>query len=232
MATLAELIRLLDYPTFLSEKIRELKTQESTSEEIAGFIVLYDQCHGDVQQIKNYLVVSKQKITEKSLPKIHRLRWMKYAAVFTVILGVGTYLITSKSTKNYYKTYADSDPGLPVFMSIEKHALDQWMLTYKDQNYPKALKTGIELLKENPTNDTIQYYIGVIQLELNHPMQAELYFSKINTQKSIFAEQTTWLKAICSISTDKVKAKKMLETIAQSASFYKAKATEILAEEF
>ncbi len=232
MATLAELIRLLDYPTFLSEKIRQLKTLESTSEEVAGFIVLYDQYHGDIQQIKNYLVVSKQKITEKSLPKIHRLRWMKYAAFFAVILGIGTYLITSKSTKNYYKTYADSDPGLPVFMSIEKHALDQWMLTYKDQNYLKALKTGIELLKENPTNDTMHYYIGVIQLELNHPMQAERYFSKINTQKSIFSEQTTWLKAICSMSTDKVKAKKMLETIAQSASFYKAKATEILAEEF
>ncbi len=232
MATLAELIRLLDYPTFLAEKIRQLKTLESTSEEVAGFIVLYDQCNGDIQQIKNYLVVSKQKITEKSLPKIHRLRWMKYAAVFTVILGFGTYLITSKSTKNYYKTYADSDPGLPVFMSIEKHALDQWMLTYKDQNYPKALKTGIELLKENPTNDTIQYYLGVIQLELNHPMQAERYFSKINTQKSVFSEQTTWLKAICSMSTDKVKAKKMLETIAQSVSFYNAKAKELLAEEF
>lgn len=232
MATLAELIRLLDYPTFLSEKIRQLKTLESTSEEVDGFIVLYDQCNGDIQQIKNYLVVSKQKITEKSLSKIRRLRWMKYAAVFAVILGVGTYLITSKSTKNYYKTYADSDPGLPVFMSIEKRVLDQWMLTYKDQNYPKALKTGIELLKENPTNDTIQYYIGVIQLELNHPMQAELYFSKINTQKSVFSEQTTWLKAICSISTDKVKAKKMLETIAQSDSFYKTKAKELLAEEF
>ena len=88
MATLAELIRLLDYPTFLAEKIRQLKTQESTSEEIAGFIVLYDQCNGDIQKIKNYLVVSKQKITEKSLPKIHRLRWMKYAAVFAVILGI------------------------------------------------------------------------------------------------------------------------------------------------
>ena len=232
MATLAELIRLLDYPTFLSEKIRQLKTQESTTEEIDGFIVLYDQCNGDIQQIKNYLVVSKQKITEKSLPKIHRIRWMKYAAVFAVILGIGSYLIISKSTKNYYKTYADSDPGLPVFMSIEKHALDQWMLTYKDQNYPKALKTGIELLKENPTNDTIQYYLGVIQLELNHPIEAERYFSKINTQKSIFAEQTSWLEAICSMYTDKVKAKSMLETIAQSDSFYKAKATELLTEEF
>jgi hypothetical protein len=63
-------------------------------------------------------------------------------------------------------------------------------------------------------------------------MQAERYFSKINTQKSVFSEQTTWLKAICSMSTDKVKAKKMLETIAQSVSFYNAKAKELLAEEF
>jgi len=232
MATLAELIRLLDYPTFLAEKIRELKTQESTSEELAGFIILYDQYHGDVQKIKNYLVVSKQKITEKSLPKIHRLRWMKYAAVFAVIIGIGTYLIISKPTKNYYKTYADTDHGLPVFMSIEKNILDNWMLEYKDKNYVNALKTGIQLLKENPGNDTIYYYLGVIQLELNHPKQAQHFFSTIDTTQSSFSEQTTWLTAICWIYTDKPKAKSMLETIARSHSFYKAKAKILLEEEF
>ena len=232
MATLAELIRLLDYPTFLAEKIRQLKTEGSVNDEVDGFIVLYDHCNGDIQQIKNYLVVSKQKITGKSLPKTHRLRWMKYAAFFAVIFGIGIYFTISKSTKNFYKTYADSDLGLPVFMSIEKHALDQWMLTYKDQNYPKALKTGKQLLKENPTNDTIQYYLGVIQLELNHPMQAERYFSKINTQKSVFSEQTTWLMAICYLYSDKDKAKEILESIARSTSFYQAKAKDLLAEEF
>lgn len=232
MATLEELIRLLDYPTFLAEKIRQLKTEGSVNEEVDGFIVLYDQCNGDIQEIKHYLTVSKQKITGKSLPKIRRLRWVKYAAILVVILGIGTYFTLSKSTKNYYKTYADSDPGLPVFMSIDQHALDQWMLTYKAQNYPIALKTGIQLLQENPTNDTIQYYLGVIQLELNHPTQAQRYFSKITPQRSVFGEQATWLEAICSMYTDKVKAKSMLETIAHSDSFYQAKAKELLAEEF
>ncbi len=232
MATLEELIRLLDYPTFLAEKIRQLKTEGSVNEEVDGFIVLYDQCNGNIQEIKNYLTVSKQKITGNSLPKIRRLRWVKYAAILVVIFGIGTYLTLSKSTKNYYKTYADSDPGLPVFMSIQKHTLDQWMLTYKAQNYPNALKTGIQLLKENPTNDTIQYYLGVIQLELNHPTQAQRYFSKINTQRSVFAEKKTWLLAICYLYSDKIKAKSMLEAIAYSDNFYQAKAKELLAEEF
>lgn len=232
MANLEELIRLLDYPTFLTEKIRELKTQESISDEVAGFIVLHDHFQGDTFRIKNYLRETKQKITSKKTFTIHTLRWLKYAAVFTVILGVGAYFISSKSTKNYYKTYVDSDPGLPVFMSIEKHALDQWMLTYKDQNYPKALKNGIELLKENPTNDTIQYYLGVIQLELNHPSKALYYFSKINISQSTFAEKASWLNAICTMYTDKVKAKRKLKSIAQSDSFYQAKAKQLLAEEF
>ena len=232
MATLAELIRLLDYPTFLAEKIRELKTQESTSEELAGFIILYDQYHGDVQKIKNYLVVSKQKITQRRLPKIHTLRWVKYAAICILILGIGAYFTVQNTTKNYYKTYADTDHGLPVFMSIEKNVLDNWMLEYKDKNYVNALKTGIQLLKENPGNDTICYYLGVIQLELNHPTQAYRYFSTINTNKSSFSEQSTWLTAICWIYTDKPKAKSMLEAIAHSDSFYQAKAKELLAEEF
>ena len=232
MATLEELIRLIDYPTFLAEKIRQLKKEGSANEEVDGFIVLYDQFNGDIQQIKNYLIVSKQKITEKSLPKIRKLHWMKYAAVFALILGMGTYLTLSKSTKNFYKTYADLDSGLPVFMSIEKHTLDHWMLTYKEKNYSKALTIGKNLLQENPTSDTIQYYLGVIQLELNHPNQAKQYFSKINTQKSIFGEKTSWLIAICYMYTDKQKAKEILESIVHSSSYYQTKAKELLAEEF
>lgn len=232
MATLAELIRLLDYPTFLAEKIRELKTQESTSEEVAGFIILYDQYNGDEQKIKNYLVVSKQKITQTKLPKIHTLRWVKYAAICILILGIGAYFTIQNSNKNYYKTYADTDHGLPVFMSIEKNVLDNWMLEYKDKNYVNALKTGIQLLKQNPGNDTICYYLGVIQLESNHPTQAQHFFSTIDTTQSSFSEQTTWLTAICWMYTDKPKAKSMLETIARSHSFYKAKAKILLEEEF
>jgi len=232
MATLAELIRLLDYPTFLSEKIRHLKMEEALNEEVDGFIFLYDHYNGDTQQIKNYLTQSKQKITRSTLPKIHNLKWVKYAAIFALIIGVGSYLILPTTTKNYYKTYVDTDPGLPVFMSINKHTLDQWMLEYKDKNYQKSLKTGIQLLNENPSNDTIHYYLGVIQLELNNPKQAFHYFSKINTQKSAFSEQTSWLTAICCMYTNKSKAKQILEIIAHSDSFYKAKAKLLLEKEF
>lgn len=232
MATLAELIPLLDYPTFLAEKIRHLKMEESLNEEVDGFIFLYDHYNGDTQKIKSYLTQSKQKITRSTLPKIHKLKWVKYAAIFAILIGIGSYLTLQKTTKNYYKTYADTDPGLPVFMSINKHSLDQWMLEYKDRNYQKSLKTGMLLLNENPNNDTIQYYLGVIQLELNRPKQAFHYFSKINTEKSAFSEQTSWLKAISCMYANQPKAKQMLETIAQSDSYYKAKAKELLKEEF
>jgi len=232
MANLAELKSLLDYPTFLAEKIRLLKMEESLNEEVEGFIFLYDHYNGDTQKIKNYLAQSKQKITRSTLPKIHKLNWVKYAAIFALIIGIGSYLTLQKTTKNYYKTYVDTDPGLPVFMSINKRALDQWMLEYKDKNYQKSLKTGMQLLNENPNNDTIQYYLGVIQLELNRPKQAFHYFSKINTEKSAFSNQTSWLKAICCMYANKPKAKQMLETIAHSDSFYNAKAKELLAEEF
>jgi hypothetical protein len=63
-------------------------------------------------------------------------------------------------------------------------------------------------------------------------VQAARYFSKIITKKSVFAEQGYWLTAICSMYTDKVKTKSMLETIAHSDSFYKEKAKILLEEEF
>jgi hypothetical protein len=231
MATIDELIPLLDFPTFLQEKIVELKRNNANSDEVDGFIVLYDYYKGDCSQIKTYLQDSKNKITQKTHKK-SSFSWMKYAAIFFVILGIGTYISLQKTTTNFYKTYADKDLGLPVFMSIEKNALDNWMLEYKDEKYVKALKTGMQLLRANPKNDTICYYLGVIQLELNHPVQAARYFSKINTKKSVFAEQSYWLTAICWMYTDKPKAKKMLENISQSASFYNGKAKVLLEEEF
>ena len=231
MATLEELIRLLDYPTFLAEKIKDLKKNTSNSEEVDGFIFLYDQYHGDTLKIKNYLQKSKDKIT-RNQAKIIRFSWMKYAAIFLVILGVSTYFTLSKSPTNYYATYAEKDPGLPVFMSINKHKLDNWMLDYKDQHYKKALHEGFILTKENPTNDTINYFLGVIQLELNQPKNAYKTLKKITTESSIYLERSTFLIAICLMDINKLSAKQILEKIEHEKGFYSEKAKVILEEEF
>jgi len=231
MTTLEELIRLLDYPTFLAEKIADLKKNASNSDEVEGFIVLFDEYNGDTLKMKNYLHHSKTKITQRKIKTI-QLKWMKYAAIFLLVLGVGTYFTLNSRETNYYKTYVVQDPGLPVFMSISPNQLDNWMLDYKDANYTKALKEGIKLAKENPSNDTINYYLGVIQLELNHPEKAFVTLTKIKMDASIYREKTTFLKAVCLLDINKEKAKKALVQIQQKNGMYSGKATEILENEY
>lgn len=231
MATLEELIPLLDFPTFLHEKIEELKCNKTNSEEVDGFIVLYDYYAGDCLQLKNYLQNSKNRITQKKHIK-RSFSWMKFAAIFIVILSIGSYIWFQNSTTNYYKTYTEKDLGLPVFMSINKNTLDAWMLDYKDKRHTKALQTGLRLLKESPSNDTILYYIGVLQLELNAPLKAEKFLSKIDLQKSVFSDKVFWLRTICKMYSDKTTAKKMLVDIASSTSFYSSKAKTLLEKEF
>ena len=231
MATLEELIRLLDYPTFLAEKIADLKKNASNSDEVEGFILLFDEYNGDTLKMKNYLHDSKVKITQKR-GKIIRFAWMKYVAIFFVILGVSAYFTLHKSTQNYYETYVEQDPGLPVFMSISQNRLDNWMLDYKEANYTKALKEGIKLAKKDPSNDTINYYLGVIQLELNHPEKAFATLTKIKRDASIYREKTAFLKAVCLLDINKEKAKNAFVQIQQKNGMYSGKAAEILENEY
>jgi hypothetical protein len=231
MSTIEELIQLLDYPTFLNEKVKELKRNCSISEEVEGFIELYNFYEGDCQKIKHYLNDAKQKITQKNHNK-HSFNWLKYAAIFFVIIGIVSYLMIEKESKNYYKTYATTDLGLPVFMSINKSQLDNWMMEYKEKNYSKALEKGLSLYQENKTNDTILYYLGVIYLELNAPSKANRFFSQINNKKSNYIEKKEWLSAICLLSTNKSKAEKLLTRIEKENGFFSKKAKEILDNEF
>jgi len=231
MPTIEELIKLLDYPTFLNEKVKEIKRSNSISEEVEGFIELYNFYEGDCHKMKHYLNDAKLKITQKKHNK-HSFNWLKYAAIFFVIIGIGSYLMIEKESKNYYKTYATTDIGLPVFMSIDKHQLDNWMIEYKDKNYSKALEKGLTLYRENKKNDTILYYLGVIYLELNVPSKANLFFSQIKTKKSIYTEKKEWLSAICLLSTDKNKAEKSLIRIQKENGIFSSKAKEILNNEF
>jgi hypothetical protein len=232
MSAIEELIQLLDYPTFLKEKVKELKQSTTTSEEIQGFIELYDFYEGDCQKIKRYLNDSKKKITQIKRKK-ETFNWIKYAAILIIIIGIGGgYFMYEKESKNYYKTYVTPDLGLPVFMSINKSELDNWMIDYKDKKYNKALEKGLSLYRENKTNDTILYYLGVIYLELNAPSKANSFFSQINTNTSTYTEKKEWLSAICYLSTDKNKAKKLLISIEKENGIFSSKAKEILNNEF
>jgi hypothetical protein len=231
MTNLEELIFLLDDPKGLEVKIKELSEFDRLDDEIAGFIFMYNKYDGNTHQIKTYLKESKEIIIKKKQQNSN-LKWVKYAAIFIALIGTLTYFLNQEQELNYYEKYADTDMGLPVFMSINKNKLDNWMLDYKEKNYTKALKEGLLLSKESPNNDTINYYIGVIELELNRPQQAINTLKKITAKESVFNEKTAFLKAICLLDINKKKAKIAFIQIRNNKGFFSEKANDILRKEF
>jgi tetratricopeptide (TPR) repeat protein len=231
-SSLNELISLLDQPALLREKVEVLKKNMPNSDEVDGFLTLYSLMNGDTQKIKIYLLETKNKVTQ-SLPKTRNISIIKYAAIFISVISFGSFFIIKSNSVDYYSKYAEKDPGLPVFMSIDQNKLDNWMLDYKEENFELALKEGIQLEKDYPNNDTINYYLGIIQLELKQPENAVKTFDKVEANKqSIYIEKARFLKCISLLEFDKEKAKAELLKLSKENSFYGRKAKEIINEVF
>jgi len=230
-STLNELISLLEQPTLLEEKVEELKKNESNSDEVDGFLTLYKLMNGDTEKIKSYLQETKKKVTQ-SAPKTRNISILKYAAIFIAIIGIGSFFILKSNSVDYYSKYAEKDTGLPVFMSVDKNKLDNWMLDYKEENFELALKEGIQLAKDYPKNDTINYYLGIIQLEVKQPENAFKSFNKIKAKESVYFEKALFLKCISLLETDKEKAKIELLKLSKENSTFSKKATEIIEDIF
>jgi len=232
-STLNELISLLDQPTLLKEKVEELKKNESNSDEVDGFLTLYKLMNGDTEKIKSYLQETKKNVTQsQSAPKKRNIYILKYAAIFIAIIGIGSFFFLKSNSVDFYSKYTEKDPGLPVFMSVDKNKLDNWMLDYKEENFDIALKEGIQLAKDYPKNDTINYYLGIIQLEVKQHENALKSFGKIENKESIYFEKARFLKCIGLLETDKEKAKIELLKLSKENSTYSKKATKIIEDIF
>ena len=229
---LNQLIDLLDNPSALKQKIVELKSSSSLNESTDGFITLYDLYNGDIQKIKDYLSESKIQIIRPLRKKKFVTSYLKYAAIFIAIIGIGSLYFLNSNSVDYYTKYSEKDSGLPVFMSINKNKLDNWMLDYKEGNFELALKEGKKLSEENPKNDTIQYYLGIIQLEVKSPKDALQSFNKIQKKESIYYEKIRFLKCICLLEIDKEKAKNELLKLSKENSLYSKKAMIIIEDVF
>ena len=186
---------------------------------------------GDTEKIKRYLKETKKKVTQ-SAPKTRNISILKYAAIFITVIGIGSFFIEKSNSVDYYSKYTEKDLGLPVFMSIDQNKLDNWMLDYKEENFEIALKEGEQLAKDYPKNDTINYYLGIIQLELKQHENALKSFNKIKNKESIYFEKARFLKCIGLLETDKEKAKIELIKLSNDNTIYSVKAAEIIEEIF
>ena len=121
--------------------------------------------------------------------------YLKYAAVVAVILSAALWFISRPNGhERAFAAHFTSDPGLPVAMSAsDDHAFHDAMVAYKLGDHDEAIGKWSALLKKDPTNDTLQYYIGCAELNAGRgDRAAPLLLSVAERPNSAFAVKARW----------------------------------------
>ncbi len=162
---LNQLKDLLNHPDQLKVEVEKLRSEVNQSEEIKGFIALYDSLDGDSLKIKNYLKETESSIKNVIPKNIKSFSILKYAATFLILFGLASlfYLNLRNSnkiieqkevSKNLFK-----DPGIPIYMSEEtKINWAELMFSIENESSEKAIQVWQKIEKVAPKNDTVLYY--------------------------------------------------------------------------
>ncbi|MCO5236794.1 MAG: tetratricopeptide repeat protein [Chitinophagaceae bacterium] len=130
-------------------------------------------------------------------------KWMRFssyaAAAVAVILTMWWFQRNSYTTDKIVARYFTPDTGLPVVMSGENenyHFYDG-MVSYKEEDYEKAIAIWMPLYQNNPGNDTLQYYLGVAYLNGNHNQAAVDFLTPVaENESSRWQQKSLWYLAL------------------------------------
>lgn len=131
--------------------------------------------------------------------------WMGWAAAALVCLSVGGlwWLAGRDAPERLAEEFAFVEPGLPVLMGTSPHTMDAIMNAYKQEDLPLARRLLMEAVEEEPQNDTLQYFIGVIDLREGHFQASERWFARV-PERSAFAAKARYGSALCALRQNEV----------------------------
>lgn len=137
-------------------------------------------------------------------------RWL-VAASALLIIALSAYLFIWRKNKEatLYADYFQPDTGLLTAMGTSSnYQFDRAMVDYKSGNYEAAANAWEGLLKLNPANDTLNYFLGSAYLANKSTDKAIPYFEKvIASANSAFVKDAYWYMALAQLKKeDKKKA--------------------------
>ncbi|MFL0352016.1 tetratricopeptide repeat protein [Xanthomarina sp. GH4-25] len=127
-------------------------------------------------------------IEDKKQPKFRFLNFKKTAVAAAVIIALGSFWYTNRSTpKSVFAKHYTPDPGLPTTMSSSDNFIFyDAMVNYKRKDYLTAISKWQPLLLTKPDNDTLNYFIGSAYLADGKEKEAIPYLKKV----TLFKEET------------------------------------------
>jgi len=193
--------------------IKLLKNNTFKSEEIKGLILFLEVNNWNLSLLNQFMDKGKDRaeliFNKKPQQSLHK-QWLKYAAILIPLAFVSYYFLMENNSSNNQTIYANyylKEAGLPVTMSIESNKMFQEaMMAYKDNSYKEA-KGGFIQLQKIVNNDTLNYYIGVCELELENSTSAINHFNKVPAN-SFFYDKTQYRMVLCFVRLNNLMAAK------------------------
>lgn len=152
--------------------------------------------------------------TEASRNTNNRFLLYSVAASVAVLIGIFWVFNSGNSSEKLFAKHFTPDPGLPTVMSTtNEYEFYDAMVSYKQEDYTTAIKKWEAILPAKPTNDTLNFYLGVSYLAEGNATKASEYLEKtMESKNSIFLEDAYYFAALAQMKNDNiVKAKELLE---------------------
>lgn len=137
-----------------------------------------------------------------------KIKYLAFAASVVLVISLSVYWnLSNKSNLSQLAIeYYEKEKGLPVEMSVTENQLADVMNLYKSGDYV-ATKNKLELLlKENNTNDTLHYFYGVVNYELDNYRASRASFNSIKNESDYYEKGQYRLVLIDLKINDKQKA--------------------------
>ncbi len=157
--------------------------------ESAGMKEKLNQFHSEMEERKGY-------------GNMFRFNWKPFSiAASVVIVTVVSILFYTRPTANerLFNEYYNTDPGLVTAMSAKgmNYEFERGMVDYKTGDFQLAIDRWEPLLAENPSNDTLNYFLGISYLELRNTPEAIPRLEKVAEKtQGKFTDEANWYLAL------------------------------------
>lgn len=122
-------------------------------------------------------------------------RLLAAASVLAIVgLSVWWFLLKENKYEQVYSNYYKPDPGLITAMGpSDNYTFEKAMVDYKNGEYDKAIEAWSSLVKDQPANDTLNYFLGVAYQANKNNKEAINFLEKAVVNKSsAFYKDACW----------------------------------------
>jgi len=145
-----------------------------------------------------------EKIHQKIIQRRQVTWWFAAVASVAVLLVAGIWLLNRPTqSERLFAENLTEEPGLPVPMSaVDDYDFYDAMVDYKSGEYELAIEKWMQLLKKDPENDTLNYFIGIALFNDKKFDKAEPFFEKaIQLKSAAFEGKSEWYLALVYLKT-------------------------------